>query len=239
MSAEKGKAVSTGEKVRTVVFDLGGVLFTEGKSVALEVLSRDFGYNRTIVWDVLTCKQSRDMRKGLLSEEAFWSWVAGQIPEGYDAQVIKDEWYKGYTLDPEILKLVKRLQGHYRLVAFSENVQSRVVYLDQRYQFRELFDEQIYSYDHHFGKRDPEFLEILLRVLGDPTTEILYVDNSKAPLEMAEKLGMKVIHYTTGQKESIEAMMRCLGIPPESGPCPDCRPCEPELVGHVEQPPAS
>lgn len=239
MSAGDGKSVCNSEKINTVVFDLGGVLFTEGKSVALEVLSGDYGYDRTIVWDVLTCKQSRDMRKGLLSEEAFWSWVAGQIPQGYDAQVIRDEWWKGYALDPEILKLVKRLKGHYRLVAFSENVRSRVLYLDQRYHFRELFGEEIYSYDHHFGKRDPEFLEILLRVLGDPPTEILYVDNSKAPLEMAKRLGMKVIHYTTGRKESIEAAMRCLGIPPESGPCPDSRPCEPELAGPVEQPPGS
>ena len=92
MFAGNGKSGRDRWKIRTVVCDLGGVLFTEGKSVALEVLSRDFGYDRKVVSDVLTCKLSRDLRKGLLSEATFWSWAADQLPEGYDAQVIRDKW---------------------------------------------------------------------------------------------------------------------------------------------------
>ncbi len=217
MFAGNGKSGRNKWKIRTVVFDLGGVLFTEGKSVALEVLSRDFGYDRKVVSDLLTCKLSRDLRKGLLSEATFWSWAADQLPEGYDAQVIRDKWYKGYVLDPDIFVLVKRLQGHYRLVAFSENIRERVAYLDERYGFRELFDDEIYSYDHHFGKRDPEFLEVLLAILGERPDEMLYIDNCTTPLGMAERLGMRVVHYTTGQKKSIDEVIRRLGIPSETG----------------------
>jgi HAD superfamily hydrolase (TIGR01509 family) len=195
------------------VFDLGGVLFTEGKSVALEVLSRDYGYDPAVVKRILKCARSRDMRKGLISEKAFWSWVEGQIPRDYDARAIRDEWYKGYVLDRDIFELVKRLKGDYRLVAFSENIRDRVAYLNEKYRFRELFDVEVYSYDHHFGKRDPEFLEILLTTLGERPEEILYIDDSGDVLELAEQRGLNVVHYTTGQIKKIEPAIRQLGVP--------------------------
>jgi len=196
-----------------VVFDLGGVLFTEGKSVALEALSRDYGYDPAVVRKVLTCARSRDMRKGLISEEAFWSWVESWIPEGYDPRTIKDEWYKGYALDGDVFELVKRLKGHYRLAVFSGNIPDRVAYLNERYGYRQHFDVEVYSYDHHANKGDPQFLESLLEMLSVPPDEILYIDDSRDALELAEQRGLNVVLYTTGQVAKIEAAMRRLGIP--------------------------
>ena len=210
MSADGGKPFCNDLRVKTVVFDLGGVLFTEGKSVAIEALHREHGYDPEIIHNLLTSRPSRNVRKGLLSEETFWSWVASYVPQGYDAQVIRDEWYRGYVLDADICKLVRKLQGRYRLVVFSENIPERVAYLDELYGFRELFDEEIYSYDHHLGKRDPEFVETLLTTLGEQPAEIVYLNNCKTPLEIAARLGVKVVHYTTGRKEAIEEVERYL-----------------------------
>lgn len=212
MFANGSKRRRSGGIIKSIVFDLGGVLFTEGKSVALEVLVRDYGYDPTVIREVLTCPLSRDMRKGLISEKAFWSWVAGRIPQEYDAQLIRDEWYRGYVLDQDIFELVKRLKGHYRLVAFSGNIPDRVAYLNEKYRFRELFDVEVYSYDHHAEKGDPEFLDALLTTLGDRPDEILYIDDSRDALELAEQRGLNVVHYTTGQMKRIEAAMRRLGI---------------------------
>lgn len=213
MSATSGERLRNEGKIKTIVFDLGGVLFTEGKSVATKVLSRDYGYDPAVVREVLTCGRSRDMRKGLISEKAFWSWVEGEIPRDYDARAIRDEWYKGYALDRDVFQLVKRLKGDYRLVAFSENIRDRVAYLDEKYHFRGLFAVEIYSYDHHVGKRDPEFLEILLTTLGGRPGEILYIDNSSDVLELAEQRGLNVVHYTTGQMKKIEPAIRQFGVP--------------------------
>ena len=212
MLADGIEQLCSDAKVKTIVFDLGGVLFTEGKSVALEVLSRAYGYDPDIVMEVLTCPFSRDMRKGLVPEEDFWSWVEGQIPAGYDARVIREEWYEGYVLDRDVWDLVKRLKGRYRLVVFSENTSDRVAYLDEKYRFRELFDLEVYSFDHHLGKRDRQFLEILMETLGDRPEEILYIDNSAQVLEWSEGRGVNVVLYTTGQIARIEAALHRLGI---------------------------
>lgn len=212
VSANGSKQLCNGTKIKSVVFDLGGVLFTEGKSVALDVLFRDYGYDPAVVGEVLTCPRSRDMRKGLISEESFWSWVEGLIPPDYDARTIRDEWYKGYALDREVFDLVKRLRDDFKLVAFSENIRDRIAYLDEKYRFRALFDVEIYSYDHQAGKRDPEFLEVLLATLVERPEEILYIDNCRNVLESAERRGLNVVLYTTGQMTRIETAMRRLGF---------------------------
>ncbi len=212
MLADGIEQLRSDAKVKTIVFDLGGVLFTEGKSVALEVLSQAYGYDPNIVMEILTCPLSREMRKGLVSEDDFWSWVEGQIPQGYDAWAIREEWYEGYVLDRDVWELVKRLKDRYRLVVFSENTSDRVAYLDVKYRFRELFDLEVYSFDHHLGKRDRQFLEILLTTLGDRPEEILYIDNSAEVLEWSERRGVNVVLYTTGQIARIEAALHRLGI---------------------------
>ena len=82
----KTEGYGTDAKIKSIVFDLGGVLFTEGKSVALKALIRDHGYDPAIINEILNCPLSRDMRKGLISEAAFWSWAGGQLPESYDVR---------------------------------------------------------------------------------------------------------------------------------------------------------
>lgn len=212
MLANGETQLQSGGRIRSVVFDLGGVLFSEGKRVALEVLSRDYGYDPAVVREILTSTPSREMRKGLLSEGDFWAWAQDQIPENYDARSIRDEWYKGYALDPDVFRLAKSLKGRCRLVAFSENVADRVAYLEEKYRFREIFDVEVYSYDHHAGKRDPRFLEILLETLGERPEEILYIDDSQSVLAQAEQRGLNVVHYTTGQIARVETAMRQLGV---------------------------
>jgi len=56
-------------------------------------------------------------------------------------------------------------------------------------------------------------LEILLTALGDWPSEILYIDNSKDVLDLAEQRGLNVVHYTTGQMKKIEPAIRRLGVP--------------------------
>ena len=117
--------------IRALAFDLGGVLFAERKSVALNNLQNHYGYEREKVADVFTSPESGELRKGLLEESAFWSWAKKQLLPTYDVNIIKQYWYDGYILDTEIYRLVSLLKGKYTLIAFSGNVKSRIEYLDK------------------------------------------------------------------------------------------------------------
>jgi hypothetical protein len=88
----------------------------------------------------------------------------------------------------------------------------RIAYLDNKYRFRNFFDLEVYSYDHHAGKGDPLFLEILLETLGEQPSEILYIDNSRRAIKLAEESGLNVVLYRTGHVMRILTTMQRLGV---------------------------
>ena len=93
--------------IKVIVFDLGGVLFAEGKAVLIKRLSKEKDYDKDVVLSILKSPKSIDLRKGLITDEEFWNWAQKQLPNDYDAQLIKKEWYDSYLLDQDILELAK------------------------------------------------------------------------------------------------------------------------------------
>ena len=204
--------------IRAIVFDLGGVLFSEGKSVAVERLAKERGYRKEIVLRMLTSPESVELRKGLITDEAFWRWAQHELPAGYDAQLVRQAWYDGYILDEDILKLIKRLKGKYAIIAFSGNVRSRVDFLEEKYRFRHLFDKEIYSFDYHLTKPDKNFIDVLLTKSGCRPEEIAYIEDNDSYAQTAREAGINVPIYRRGSIRDLEDDLRRLGVNLEPEP---------------------
>ena len=198
--------------IKAVVMDLGGVLFSEGKTVAIEQLEREHGYEKDAVRKILLSPQSIDLRKGLIGDDEFWHWAQGQLPGGYDARLIKKEWYGGYVLDEDIFQLIKRLKGRYQIIAFSGNVRSRVEFLEERYRFRHLFDKEIYSFDYHRTKPDEKFVQIMIAQSGCRPEEIVYIEDNDPYARPARELGINVLIYCRGEIRKLEKDLQQLGV---------------------------
>ena len=198
--------------IKTVVVDLGGVLFAEGKSVAMERLAELHGYDRRLVGDILSSPESIALRKGLLSDGEFWNWAREQLPPDYDTTLIREEWYNGYVLDQDILNLITRLKGKYKIVAFSGNIRSRVEFLEGKYHFRHLFDREVYSFDHHLTKPDKRFVRIMIKKAEAKPEEILYLEDNESYARPAKELGVQGVIYKRGEAEKLRSELRRRGI---------------------------
>lgn len=194
--------------IKSVTFDLGGVLFSEGKSVALEKLNEDYSYDEEVVMDVLTSPESFELRKGNISDEDFWNSIQAGLPKKYDANLIRNVWYDSYILDEKVLDIVKRLKEDYTLLVYSGNIESRIDYLDQKYDFRKHFDKEIYTYDYHLYKDDKKFAKTLLKVAECNPEEIVYVDDQKKYAKYAVDLGIKVIIHEPKKKNLEEELIK-------------------------------
>ncbi len=214
-----GRNEVTSAMVKTVVFDLGGVLFTEGKSVAVETLSTKYGYDKNLIMGLLTSAPSVDLRKGLISDDDFWTWAQHELPEAYDAEIIKKQWYDGYTLDDEIFSLLKDLRANYTIAAFSGNIKSRIEYLDKKYRFRRYLHKEIYSFDHQLDKPQQAFARVMLKEIDCRPDEIVYIDDEAAAAAAAQALGVSVIVYSQGKIKNLERRLVQLGVnhKPRSG----------------------
>lgn len=185
--------------IKAIAFDLGGVLFSSGSSVVVKKLSEKYGYDPKVVLDIIKSPESFDLRKGLISDKKFWSWAQEQLPDGYDAQLIKKKWDDSYLIDNDIKKLLERLRGKYKLLAFSGNIKSRVEYLDKKYGFRKLFDIEVYSYDYHLRKGEREFVEAMVGASGVKPGEIVYIDDQEKNANVSIPLGINFIIYSRGK----------------------------------------
>ena len=198
--------------IRAIVFDLGGVLFSEGKSVALEKLAAAHGYERRLVGAILSSPESIQLRKGLIPDEDFWQWAQQRLPSGYDSRLIQQEWYNGYVLDKEIYELIASLQKKYSMIAFSGNIKSRVAFLEEKYHFRHLFDIEVYSFDFHMTKPEPEFVQVMIEKSGVRPEEIVYIEDNESYAKPARDLGVSVVIYQPGEIERLRQELRRQGV---------------------------
>jgi len=198
--------------IRAIVFDLGGVLFSEGKAVALEKLAAAHGYERKLVGAILSSPESIQLRKGLIPDEDFWQWAQHRLPSGYDSRLIQQEWYNGYVLDKDIYELIASLQKKYSMVAFSGNIKSRVAFLEEKYHFRHLFDIEVYSFDFHMTKPERVFVQVMVEKSGARPEEILYIDDNESYAKPARDLGVNVVIYQRGEIERLRQELRRQGV---------------------------
>jgi len=198
--------------IKTVVVDLGGVLFSEGKSVALDKLAAAHGYDRSVVGAILSSPQSILLRQGLMTDAEFWHWAQPQLPSSYDSRLIKNAWYNGYILDEEIYALVSNLRKKYLIVAFSGNIKSRVAFLEERYHFRHLFDIEVYSFDFHMTKPERAFVETMIAQSGARPEEIVYIDDNDSYAQPARDLGVNVVIHRHGDTAGLRAALRQHGV---------------------------
>ena len=198
--------------IKAEAIDLGGVLFSEGKSVATTKLAAEHGYDKELISRILGSVQATELRKGNLSDDAFWHWAQREIPSNYDALLIKKAWYDGYVLDEGILALMRDLKGKYRLIAFSGNISSRIEFLENKYSFKNLFDIEIYSFDYHLMKPDKKFIEVMIAKSACRAEEIIYIDDNEAYAQPARELGVSVLLYSRGEAERLRRELRKRGL---------------------------
>ena len=198
--------------IQAVVFDLGGVLFSEGKSVALEKLATAHRYERKLVGAILSSPESIKLRKGLIPDEDFWQWAEQRLPSGYDSRLIQQEWYNGYVLDKDIYELIASLQKNYSLIAFSGNIKSRIAFLEEKYHFRHLFDIEVYSFDFHMTKPEREFVQVMIERSGVRPEEIVHIDDNESYAKPARDLGVSVVTYQRGEIERLRQELRRQGV---------------------------
>lgn len=205
------------DKIKVIAFDLGGVIFAEGKKVAFQRLKEKYNYDEKLILPLISArvsKPSNDAHRGLLDEDKFWEWVQKKLPKDYDAKLIKQEWWDGYVLDQDIYNFVKELKGKYKLVVFSGNFPSRVDYLEDKYHFKTLFDSEFYSFDAHLSKSGDakEFLKYMLNKLEVNANCVAYIDDSNDFVQFARDLGLKGFVYKSGNLGELKKEMISCGI---------------------------
>ncbi len=114
-----------------------------------------------------------------------------------------------YELDKNIA-LARELSKHYRLGIISNTNRAHIDYVENKFNFFDVFETRIYSYEIKVRKPDPEIYEIALRALNTSARESLFIDDMEENVIAARNLGWKAIHLLPDT--DLEASLRQHGI---------------------------
>ncbi len=99
-------------------------------------------------------------------------------------------------IDYNVLDFVKECKDlGYMLVAASNASKGSFEWRSGEFGLMDIFDGRIISSDIGIRKPSVEFFEYMLKVLGYPPEEVLFVDDTDANIESSMKLGIISIKY--------------------------------------------
>ena len=191
------------EKIRNIIFDLGGVILDIDEKMAFHELQKkgftDFDLLHGPEFQALFERFDR----GILSAATFRQRVKKLLgfPRMTDASF--DDVWNSMLLDipVERIRAIEELKQHYRIFLMSNtneihydlyvrDLQLRFGYAE----FDDLFDKTYLSFDSHLRKPDPLFFELILDQQGLKPEETLFIDDSKPNIDAARKLGIHTFH---------------------------------------------
>lgn len=186
--------------IKVIIFDLGGVLFTNGTKKFIEDISRKYGLNRELVKEIMDGDVGSQYREAKITRDEFWKIALEKlnIPESIDA--LEEQWISGYELIEGTKDIILELSKTYKVYYLSDNVRERVERIDNKYSFLTWFEDGIFSHEAGVRKPNPEIYKYVLRKAGVNPEEAVFIDDKQSALEPADKMGMKTILFKTPEE---------------------------------------
>jgi len=192
--------------LENILFDLGGVL-----------LNIDMGKTRSAFallgwkeedWKGITRNGHlyfENLEIGLDSPAQFMEEIRKILTSNPSDSEIDQAW-NAMLIDfpPEIVDYLIRLRSRYRLYLLSNTNElhlqrfGEIFEQSYGYSISRLFEKCYYSHEIGFRKPDPEAFTVVLKDASLDPGKTLFVDDLKPNTDMADSLGMKVLHIEAG-----------------------------------------
>lgn len=202
------------EKIRNIIFDLGGVLIDldieRGVKILAEAGMTDVrhlltGTNESGVFRAYEC--------GDITTAQFRDELRIALGKPLGDEEIDRIWNSMLLgVKPEKLDLLIELRKRYHVYLLSNNNELHWKYGLQFFHYRGLemedFFERIFlSCRMHMAKPDPDIFRQVLKEAQLLPEETLFIDDSAANCEVASSLGIHAVHYTPG--EDLKKLLAC------------------------------
>lgn len=197
--------------IKTVIFDLGGVYFTNGTKRAIDIISRRWNLDSSLVADVFKGKIGTAYRENQITHEEFWKQAKETLEIEAPMEELAEIWLNGYVPIEGTVDIIKELKENgYEILYLSDNVQERIDYLEEKYHFLQYFKSGVFSHIVGVRKPNPKIYQLALNESSNPAQNCVYIDDKPNLLEEAEKLGMATIAFVNS--DETRKKLRELGV---------------------------
>lgn len=199
--------------IKAVIFDLGGVYFTNGTKIAIAKISKKYKIKKEDIERILLpgSEFGKLYRQGKITGKEFFKKLKKDFGIRAKDEELIEIWFGSYKPVKDVIKTIARLKKKgFKVYFLSDNVKDRAEFLEARYNFSRHFIEGIFSHKAGMTKFDgAKIFRMALRQTGEKPENVIFVDDNERHVEKAKDVGMNAIHFKN-PKQFETAMKRLI-----------------------------
>lgn len=196
--------------IKAIIFDLGGVLFTNGTKKFIDDISSRYNLDKELVKDIISGETGNKYREAKITRDEFWKQVLEKLNINEDINKLEDQWINSYELIEGTRDIIFELAKKYKVFYLSDNVKERVEMINSRYGFMKWFENGIFSHKVGIKKPNPQIYKLALEKAGVQPKEAVFIDDKALFLEPAKQIGMTTFVFETPEKLRKELVQKGL-----------------------------
>lgn len=186
--------------IRAVIFDLGGVLFTNGTKKFIQDISSKYNLDLDLVKETMDGEIGSQYREAKITRDEFWKKVLERLKISQDIDVLEDQWISGYELIEGTKDIILELAKKYKVYYLSDNVRERVDQINNKYNFLDWFEDGIFSHEVGVRKPNPEIYRYTLNKAQVQPEETIFIDDKQSALDPANEMGIITILFESPEQ---------------------------------------
>lgn len=193
-------------KIKALIFDMGGVLVDLDIEGCKSAFKEYIGYHK-IDEIIDPCHQKGiygDLEEGILSGDEFRKIVlADSRPGALAEDVDRAMWHILIGIEPYKVEMLKRLSESYDLYLLSNNnpvclPRAKAIFNEAGIPLDKIFRKCFYSFEMKVLKPSEAFYRAVVREIGLPAEDMLFIDDSQKNVDGAVAAGLPAAFYEPG-----------------------------------------
>jgi glucose-1-phosphatase len=187
------------QMIKTIVFDLGGVILDFSHKIIANKLSNISVRNETEIFDFIFKSGIEKLYDtGKISSQEFYKEVKVFLNSDISYETFSVIWQEIFYEKPEMTEFLRLLKkNNYQIVLLSNTNELHFNYCLNKYPILNIFDKYFLSYQLGFRKPDSEIFNRLILELNNKTEELLFIDDVVENITAANHFGINTIHYVS------------------------------------------
>lgn len=206
-----GRVRPGSSRIRTFLFDFGGVIAEEGFREGLLAIARREGLDpKAFVQAAKDAVYDSGYVIGKANEAEFWELLRARTGiQGRDAE-LTEEILQRFVVRPWMIDLVRSLRRQGYTTAILSDQTDWLDRLERKAHFFSEFDVVFNSYHLGKGKRDPSLFDDVVMALRLSAGEALFVDDDPGNVDRARARGLRAVLYR--DREGLLRTFQDLGV---------------------------
>ena len=183
--------------IKTVIFDLGGVLVRTEDQGPRQHLADKFNMGYWELSDlVYRTESAKQATLGKITTEEHEGEILRALNLPLDSfPAFEDEFWGGDFLDQHLAEFIKGLRGTFTTALLSNAWDNLRRLLQDFWKIEDIFDHIFISAELGLAKPDPKIFRYVLDTLKQDPEEIVFIDDFLENVDGAREAGIHAIHF--------------------------------------------